>query len=424
MSNEKSWHGWYLFDEGARDSLYEHCHELREMAPVNETPVGLWRLTRHRDCMRLLREAKAGMRSTDGDSYSPRMTEQARHGRAQFMLFQDPPRTRACRKLVSHAFTPRAIERWRAEAERIADACLDAVADRREIDVIADLALPVPSTVICEMLGVPLADREKFTTWTAEATHAITPESVPGPCSDGASRESGDVARRLLRESHRQAARPSGRGSHEPAHPRRGRRRPALAGRAHRAIDRSLDRRLRDHHRPDRQRRARAACFTPPSSRSCARDPSSSRPRSRSAYVGTGPSRPRCGFSTRTRSTASRSGEHAGGRGSGRRESRSGGLCGPRSIRHRALAERAPRLSAAAPTSASALISRGSRARSRSARWCRRFPRLELVSENVEWGRSLFRVPATLRLRKKGSGPFSSRKRGLTPFSGYGMRSG
>jgi cytochrome P450 len=179
--HEASWHGWNFFEEGARDRLYEHCSRLRSIDPVNETPVGLWRLTRHRDCTHLLREAKAGMRSTEGDSYSPRMTEQARHGRAQFMLFQDPPAHTRLRKLVSHAFTPRAIERWRSETERIANACLDAVADRKEIDIIADLALPVPSTVICEMLGVPLGDRETFTTWTAEATHAISPNPFPDP---------------------------------------------------------------------------------------------------------------------------------------------------------------------------------------------------------------------------------------------------
>ena len=63
--HEASWHGWDLFQEGDRDRLYEHCHRVRTVDPVNETPVGLWRLTRHRDCVRLLREVKAGMRSTD-----------------------------------------------------------------------------------------------------------------------------------------------------------------------------------------------------------------------------------------------------------------------------------------------------------------------------------------------------------------------
>ena len=181
MADESSWHGWYLFDEGARENLYELCHRLREADPVNETPLGLWRLSRYRDCVRLLREVNAGMRSTSGASYSPYVSEQSRHGRASFMLFQDPPDHTRLRKLVSHAFTPRAIERWRPAIERITNACLDAVEGRTEIDVIADLALPVPSTVICEMLGVPLSDRESFTQWTAEATHAITPNPFPDP---------------------------------------------------------------------------------------------------------------------------------------------------------------------------------------------------------------------------------------------------
>jgi cytochrome P450 len=41
------------------------------------------------------------------------------------------------------------------------------------MDVIADLALPVPSTLICEMMGVPTADRHRFTEWTAQATHLL-----------------------------------------------------------------------------------------------------------------------------------------------------------------------------------------------------------------------------------------------------------
>jgi cytochrome P450 len=204
MANEKSWHGWYLFDEGARDNLPDRCRELREKDPVNETPLGLWRLTRHGDCLRLLREVKAGMRSTTGDSYSPRLTEQTRNGRASFMLFQDPPAHTRLRKLISHAFTPRAIERWRPEVERIANDCLDAVADRDEIDVIADLALPVPSTVICEMLGVPLDDRATFTTWTAEATHAITPNPFPEPAlierAESAANALADYFDRLIAE--------------------------------------------------------------------------------------------------------------------------------------------------------------------------------------------------------------------------------
>jgi len=80
---------------------------------------------------------------------------------------------------VSRAFTPRAVEALRGHIQRIVDDCLDRVASRGQMDVIADLALPVPSTVICEMLGVPVADRETFTGWTAQATFGLAAGVLP-----------------------------------------------------------------------------------------------------------------------------------------------------------------------------------------------------------------------------------------------------
>src|SRR5262249_60439810 len=87
-----------------------------------------------------------------------------------FMLQQDPPTHTRLRKLVSHGFTPRAVSGWRADIERVVDECLTRVAPHGRMDVIADLALPVPSTLICQMMGVPVADRPRFTEWTAKAT--------------------------------------------------------------------------------------------------------------------------------------------------------------------------------------------------------------------------------------------------------------
>jgi cytochrome P450 len=98
------------------------------------------------------------------------------------MLQQDPPSHTRLRRLVSRAFTPRAVQSIRGDLRRIVDECLDRVQGKGGMDVIADLALPVPSTLICEMLGVPVADRERFTVWTAEATYglaaAISPPEV------------------------------------------------------------------------------------------------------------------------------------------------------------------------------------------------------------------------------------------------------
>src|SRR5438093_1738638 len=96
-----------------------------------------------------------------------------------FMLQQYPPTHTRLRRLVSRAFTPRAIAALRASVQRIVDGCLERVAARGEMDVIADLALPVPSIVICEMLGVPVADRDRFTVWTAQATFGLAAPLLP-----------------------------------------------------------------------------------------------------------------------------------------------------------------------------------------------------------------------------------------------------
>src|SRR3989454_4437630 len=170
------WLGCAPFDPVFRDDPYPALARLRALDPVNETPVGIWRLTRYADVNRLLHDVPAGVRTTDG--VLPGVDESLT-GQRLFMLQQDPPTHPRLRRLVSSAFTPRAIATLRPQIQRIVDACLDRVAERGEMDVIADLALPVPSTVICEMMGVPVADRDRFTVWTAKATHGLASQFLP-----------------------------------------------------------------------------------------------------------------------------------------------------------------------------------------------------------------------------------------------------
>jgi cytochrome P450 len=166
-----SWSGANPLDPAFRADPHPFLRHLREVDPVNETPIGVWRLSRYDDCVRLLTQVPTGVRMADGTFPGENIVPSG--GPAEFMLQQDPPNHTRLRKLVSKAFTPRAIERLRARAQEIADERIDAVAARGTMDVIADLALPVPSTMICEMMGVPIADRERFTQWTAEATHLL-----------------------------------------------------------------------------------------------------------------------------------------------------------------------------------------------------------------------------------------------------------
>src|SRR5438876_313076 len=161
------WLGCNPFDPAFRDDPYPSLARLREIDPVNEMPVGIWRLTRYADVNRLLHDVPAGVRTTDG--VLPGVDESLT-GQRLFMLQQDPPTHTRLRRLVSSAFTPRAIAALRPQIQRIVDGCLARVAARGAMDVIADLALPVPATVICEMLGVPVADRDRLTGGTSKAT--------------------------------------------------------------------------------------------------------------------------------------------------------------------------------------------------------------------------------------------------------------
>ncbi len=174
---DDGWCGANPADPEFRADPHPFLKQLRERDPVNLTPVGVWRLCRYDDCVRLLTQVRTGVRMTDGTFPGENLIPSG--GPAQFMLQQDPPNHTRLRKLVSKAFTPRAIERLRARAQEVTEECVSRVADRGAMDVIADLALPVPATMICEMMGVPIADRARFTEWTADATHLLAAMFAP-----------------------------------------------------------------------------------------------------------------------------------------------------------------------------------------------------------------------------------------------------
>lgn len=176
---EPSWQGfdWTELDERYWHEPFAFLDRMRAVAPVNETPLGLWRLFRYADCLRVLRELPAGVRRTDGSPARAVMGGAGASGDGgQFMLQQDPPNHTRLRKLVSKAFTPRAIERWRPRTREIVTGLLDEALAGGEIEVMSALALPVPSQLICEMMGVPIADRALFTDWTTRGIHVLRGE--------------------------------------------------------------------------------------------------------------------------------------------------------------------------------------------------------------------------------------------------------
>jgi pimeloyl-[acyl-carrier protein] synthase len=160
---------------------YPLYHQLRAADPVHRSPLGFWVLTRHADVLAMLRDARM--------SRDPRRSERMELLRssaevdellsseeaAPSMLFVDPPDHTRLRALVTKAFTPGAVERLRPRIEAIVAELLDRVGDAGEMDVVEDLAYPLPVTVICELFGVPERDRDRFRAWSRELVRLLDP---------------------------------------------------------------------------------------------------------------------------------------------------------------------------------------------------------------------------------------------------------
>lgn len=84
----------------------------------------------------------------------------------QNMLFADPPDHRRLRNLAQQAFTPKMISSMRGRIQEIADELLDRMEGQPDMNLIDDYAFPLPIIVICEILGIPAEDRDKFRRWS------------------------------------------------------------------------------------------------------------------------------------------------------------------------------------------------------------------------------------------------------------------
>src|SRR6266481_5409311 len=108
---------------------YPFYHRLRAVAPVYQTPMGFWVLTRYDDVLTVLRDPRFGFEQMLAAVYADDRAESSRLPRS--MLFRDPPDHTRLRALVSKAFTPRVIEEMREKIQKTVDELLDQVRDAR-----------------------------------------------------------------------------------------------------------------------------------------------------------------------------------------------------------------------------------------------------------------------------------------------------
>ena len=179
---------------------YPAYRRLRETDPVWLSPLGLWILTGYDDCVMSLRDPRFGRDGFEA-ILSAQYGEESEPGRLpRSMLFRDPPDHTRLRSLVNRAFTPRVIEGMREQIEGVVHRLLDRVQGRGQMDVIADLAYPLPVTVICDMLGVPVADHEQIRAWSSDTIRSLDAIGIP---SDPSIIERGRAGRRGIAEYFR-----------------------------------------------------------------------------------------------------------------------------------------------------------------------------------------------------------------------------
>lgn len=156
---------------------------LRSEAPVLRTRMALWLppmwlITRYDDVLSVIKDPERF-----SNVYLTKIPWTPRWMRPyyQHILVLDPPDHTRLRALVGKAFTPRLVEELRGRIETLCDELLDGAQTKRQLDLVRDYALPIPMTIIADLLGIPKGERRKFAGWTnrlAASTSGTLPDML------------------------------------------------------------------------------------------------------------------------------------------------------------------------------------------------------------------------------------------------------
>jgi pimeloyl-[acyl-carrier protein] synthase len=178
---------YHLLDPEVLANPYPLFRRLRAEDPVHwDAFLHTWVVTRYVEVLEVLHTFSAARTHTPERLKAAGLSEMAPIAQLMVkqMLFMDPPAHTRLRSLASHAFSPSRVAVLRAHIREIVTRLLDNVEAKGEMDIIADLAEPLPSIVTAEMLGVPLEDRDRLKAWSADFAEMLgnfqhNPEHVP-----------------------------------------------------------------------------------------------------------------------------------------------------------------------------------------------------------------------------------------------------
>jgi pimeloyl-[acyl-carrier protein] synthase len=160
-----------LLDPQVLANPYPLFDRLRTDDPVHWDPfLHSWVITRYADVVTVLRDCSADRTPTPEHLTKIGLEQLAPIAQVMVkqMLFLDPPAHTRIRRLASYAFTPHRVEVLRDHIRDITESLIDAVIPQGRMDVIADLAEPLPYTVTAEMLGVPTKDAVQLKEWSQD----------------------------------------------------------------------------------------------------------------------------------------------------------------------------------------------------------------------------------------------------------------
>jgi pimeloyl-[acyl-carrier protein] synthase len=162
-----------LFAPSFVEDPYPAYAALRSREPYFDQSARMWVLSRYSDVHPIRRDpqfSQAGFAERIERSMGKGpLTECV----GRWLLFRDQPDHTRLRGLVTQAFTPKRLEHLRHTIQHVVTDLLSVARKAGRMDVIADFAYPLPVLVICELLGVPLADRREFAAWSAALAESL-----------------------------------------------------------------------------------------------------------------------------------------------------------------------------------------------------------------------------------------------------------
>jgi cytochrome P450 len=174
------------FDPAWSSDPFPLYADLRERAPIHRNDLGFWVVARHADCLAVLRDRRASSDSLNvavermPEGFRTPVAEDDPVAQAMLemrpFLFRDPPDHTRLRGLVAKAFTPKVVESLRDRTQQVVDELLDAAVEEDRVDLLEAFAYPLPVRVICDLLGVPLEDQDRFKGWSNALARGLDPD--------------------------------------------------------------------------------------------------------------------------------------------------------------------------------------------------------------------------------------------------------